>query len=521
MTEKVERDDKITRAVEVAKERAFSRRDFLHKSMLGTAAIGAATFALPILSQRAAGAPLPPDSIDKVYHAGTYGSIQAAIDAAEADAGGLVYVPPGNYVVSGLTLLQNNIWLLGAGAATKIQLQSAPTAPALKIDGAFSNILISDLLFDSQTVGAGTGVDIRNGTKAMIQRCYFQNLNAGVVFATNSDKPVRVLDSFFFGNNIHIISNLTRHLITGNVLENSVNEGLDISSSSQGWVSNNVFLNNNTGATFNPATEANEQNIISNNYFYGNKGGIDLQLAANVVVDGNVIEHTVESAGIFVSGNYAVISNNVIYDTIGLGLPGLWVSAADRTILTGNAVSLSSAEGILLDGGANEGVIQGNLVFNNSKAASGGPYSGIQIWASNNVNVIGNKVFDSDNPQKQQYGIKLASATSNIYIQNNDLRNNLTGPLSLVGTGHIIKRNIGYLTENGKSETISPDGVDQSLFKIPHGLAATPTYALVVPGDSLASSVAAWINALDGTHVHWKYNSAPGGPVALKWYAEV
>ncbi len=74
------------------------------------------------------------------------GAIQAAIDAAEAAGGGMVFLPSGSYLISAFfTMDSPNVTLYGAGASSRIIAATGSGAFVCKTSAA--NIKIKDIAF--------------------------------------------------------------------------------------------------------------------------------------------------------------------------------------------------------------------------------------------------------------------------------------------------------------------------------------------------------------------------------------
>ena len=85
----------------------------------------------------------------------------------------------------------------------------------------------------------------------------------------------------------------------------------------------------------------------------------------------------------------------------------------------------------------------------------------------------------------------------------------------------IIKRNVGYATENSGTATFSGDG-STAQFSIAHGLVSEPSKVQVTPMTEDAAGD--FYVTKDSTNIYVNYLSAPpsgSNNVKLSWYAEV
>jgi len=86
---------------------------------------------------------------------------------------------------------------------------------------------------------------------------------------------------------------------------------------------------------------------------------------------------------------------------------------------------------------------------------------------------------------------------------------------------NIIRRNIGYTTENSCTATFSGDGTTTQ-FSIAHGLVSEPSKVQVTPMTEDAAGD--FYVTKDATNIYVNYLSAPpsgSNNVELSWYAEV
>jgi len=141
--------------------------------------------------------------------------------------------------------------------------------------------------------------------------------------------------------------------------------------------------------------------------------------------------------------------------------------------------------------------------------------SGIVLLDSDYNTIIGCKAFDRQVTKTQQYGLREANTSDYNYIIGNDFRDNLIGGLVKVGTNTVVKRNLGYVTENSGTATIAAGTTSVT---VAHGLAATPTKVLVTPRADIGD---VWVSARDATNITINCDTAPVGDVIVDWYAEV
>ncbi|MGC9445200.1 MAG: right-handed parallel beta-helix repeat-containing protein [Candidatus Methanospirareceae archaeon] len=113
------------------------------------------------------------------------------------------------------------------------------------------------------------------------------------------------------------------------------------------------------------------------------------------------------------------------------------------TSLLGNLAYGNVEPGIWLEN-AQHCVIKGNRVYDNQVATHG--EGGITLYGNVDYCILeGNKCFDTQGTKTQKYGIDIMNANCNDnVILGNDVRSNLTAGIHDVGTGTIIRNNVGY-----------------------------------------------------------------------------
>ena len=172
-------------------------------------------------------ASLSPYNADKTGANDATSAINGAITAADAN-GGTVYLPAGNYKVSGLNVNHSNLILRGSGDNTRLMVSSPDQDYTLKIGGtsAVSNVTVSNLYLRMpadgdgiQLQGTGGGSDITLTNLSMgggADSAQHQAINVGSNFT----------DLTITGNNLSGVSALgwdysasaTRAAVSGNSL---------------------------------------------------------------------------------------------------------------------------------------------------------------------------------------------------------------------------------------------------------------------------------------------------------------
>ena len=172
-------------------------------------------------------------------------------------------------------------------------------------------------------------------------------------------------------------------------------------------------------------------------------------------------------------------------------------------------------------------------VFNNGQSGTG--YNGIHAFGAAadlraEAIIKNNLCYDNQQTQTQEYGIYLSSGCFNCRVEGNDVRNNKVGGIYDYTGANVIKRNIGYLTENSGTATFSGDGSTTDFLIGAHGLAVTDPSKIVVKvtpisADAIAASpCVGYVDPNDNTKIRVKFASAPASGtdnVKIIWKAEV
>lgn len=327
-------------------------------------------------------------------------AIQSAISAAAA-GGGMVFFPPGLYMVHRLTGA-SSVVLQGSGAGNSTIKARQPLADDFISFHTLAGFSIRDLTFDMDNVsisGNQAALGIAFSSKFEVAHCRFINFTKfglGMVACYNfaiQHNRFEFQTALASQNQAINISEFAGECYDGDVSFNEcARSAINISG-------RNMRLCNN----------------VIHDFKFG--GGITTEQAAN-------------------SKQY-IIRDNVIYNGTGTDVnntncPGIenW---GPLSVITGNIIYGNSGAGI--DQGGQKSTVANNIVFNNG--VTGGPgissrYSP-QYNASESV-YVNNVCFDTNGASgTQTYGIQdQSSSLHGIQMANNMLANNKLGPMSIL-----------------------------------------------------------------------------------------
>jgi len=391
-------------------------------------------------------------------------AIQFAINKANDEGGGRVYVKRGEYVINSTINLLSNVVLVGEGVST--HLSTNKDIRVLLADDV-ENIVVSDLFIsgdgDANKTNQ-TAVRLDYGKYAVIERLRIDNMGYDGIEVQAASEAI----------------------VTHNVVSNCKDDGIG----ANGLTGEVIFANNisfNNGYSGIHIDVSSQYVMIANNMAYSNGDyGIECVRTSGTgtkysVMVGNVVKGN-KNGGIRIRGvsgdqaKYWVVSSNVSR----VNGYGISLDSAQYCTVIGNMVTGNNNGGIWIGGDSDDNLIIGNYVVNNSG-------DGIRIPVS--------------------------TAERNIIIQN-VVTGNTGAQLYNAGTNTIIKGNIGYFTEKSGIATLSSGSTRTT---VTHGLSATPTKVLVTP----YGNIKVWVENITSTSFDIVTDASPSQNITVAWYAEV
>lgn len=246
-------------------------------------------------------------------------------------------------------------------------------------------------------------------------------------------------------------------------------------------------------------------------YHPGINLGYDLTTKAlHCVVNGNIVycnsAYTTVN-GISITADHCIVSNNVVHDIDG----SLILVEGDHNIICGNNLHKSrdaaSAGIYMIDASYNN--VYGNTIHDVNAY-------GIAIMTVDGAGCIENWIHGNiiDTVDGDVVGVT-RSTDLNTLIEDNYFRGT---PLTVDnrGTGTILRRNKGYVTEASGTATITSG---QALVNVTHGLSATPTK--ITATGSTADTNALYINTIGSSTFRVNAAGNVGGNRTIYWRAEV
>lgn len=355
--------------------------------------------------------------------------INQALTAANAAGGGTVHIKEGTYDIIDELLVGSFTTVQGDGFSTILRLANSTTVNGIlrNLDntGGNTQIVLRDLAIDGNSTNQSFTppqdiIWLKVVTKSVVENIYIHDcIDSAIVLDSSS----------------------TQHNIVRNNLVDTTNDiGIYVSAAPYNNIYGNIILNTNSYGIRNVNSGAGE-NIYNGNYVYNcGTSGVDGILISNgdgCVVSNNLVLQA-GRYGIFSNSAYVIISGNSVRDS---ARHGILVQSAQRSAVTGNAVSRSSQE-------------------------TSNTYSGIYINSATDVTVVGNRSGDAGSGTRQKYGVEEAGTSDTNVIIGNMLDRNGTGGVLTVGASTQVFGNRGYTTNNviGSLEVSTDLKVDETAY---------------------------------------------------------
>lgn len=314
-------------------------------------------------------------------------SIQAAVDAAGADGGGQVLLPPGMYhTTDAITVSSDDVAIVGSGiGATTMRPANADTGFSCIILDGVSRCLVTGLTIKNYLAPGATevdGVQILGGDHNVIRACSIDSCdNAGVsvgydwvaYFAQST--PEKMIPKASIDGGYHVISD--------NIITNSQDGyGVEIMRGDNIMVSNNIIENTESYAV---RVVGAYDSIINSNIISGCHSGVAFQSYGDAdigvtkftdrsIATGNIIKADFGLQAAHGVTNSSFIGNNIecTLDSLGVGIE-IAYSAGAVALNNSNAIGnitvkdndvTGGAISILVDAPGYGYDIRGNLMSN-------------------------------------------------------------------------------------------------------------------------------------------------------------
>lgn len=360
-------------------------------------------------------------------------AIQSAIDAAVAAGGGAVFLPPGTYRTTGLTLQGSNVTLFGvkgssrvamsAAAGNTLQVGTEKTTPAndCKIEGLVFQPLVPRTSGSEVFAPAFNNLTVRDVKLKGVFRGFYLGSPSGCVDVHMTG--VWAEDFYQFAYLVRVIQGYFYAVEADGLRANTVALQIDGYCEGLNFVGC-LFISNYVGAKTNSYMLLVDNTTVSRpsqfNQFYG---------------------------CYFDFGNYGVVAR----DAYSYSFTDCWFKgqSSDGVLLESTAHEFtfkgcqffnSGANGLYINGSSGH-VVTGNQFINNGTVVGGS--NGIRVAApgggvfSQGIVITSNRIGTSPPPRvsdagpgTQAYGVYIDAGTLSFIVKDNDCRGNASGAVN-------------------------------------------------------------------------------------------
>jgi len=384
--------------------------------------------------------------------------------------------------------------------------------------------------------------DCRNSTNSIVSGCEFNGtrtvgdaVNASrFIFAVSADATTITSKLRAIGNAVSNTVNSPIYIagsdcvIANNIIDTIPSGAIEVDIDSvdvtnltgRRCVINSNIIRGCTGTSIllgTGGTDGCAQCIVSSNVITNGGTGITVSNHSqdNLIV-GNTIDtmtsHGTNTGGTGVSN--CTWSNNSIINTgtVTGSIRGMLFQSGEDHLIIGNFVRKTDTHGIHINGTTSDFSVIGNVIINAGETNSITGQIGISDQSTSTRTFIsGNKCWSEDGIH-QHSGISIGPNTTNALVVNNDVRNNVTGGVSINGsaTTPTVNGNAGHVTENSGTATIT-SGTTSVV--VTHGMAAAPTVddiSVVLAENPTNDPGNIWIDTITATQFTVNCRSDPG-----------
>jgi hypothetical protein len=267
--------------------------------------------------------------------------IQAAIDAAAAAGGGVVYIPAGNYALTtGLTITHVAVSLCGSGMGTVLLPALGITAITIESVSNFSLNIVSNLKIDIDNNDFGESAPFTNGIYiyksgqlAIVENVLIVDIGQGYGIATATHTDV---------------NNVTLQNVRMRASTTATGSGVVLACDAVLMLSCHITMNESTGTCIKFTAGCSKINIIGGECAHGDYGVYALNVTPlSLSINGMRFEHLLKNA-VFIDGfnsTTGLAGNITIQDCYFTGLMDTDAGATPARVLN-PAIYLRQASGV-------------------------------------------------------------------------------------------------------------------------------------------------------------------------------
>ena len=358
-------------------------------------------------------------------------AIQAAIEAAAHNGGGVVWFPIGNYVISSaLTITTGAIMLqgngIGIGNGSTLQLRA--NEDVIRVVNPSFRVIIRDLEISNATgftPSMGWAIKVEDCQQTLIENVYIFNLYNGIGdFGASTVTCHQVhMESLAGPYGFYMTGNSSSN--PANVLD-CVSCHVTSCANAQAYTIDNYA---NTLRLRGCASNANLKGLVTQN-----TSGNSANAPAIIIAQDLEIDHNTSDAVYLNAGSDVQIVNLWISSCAGHGIHTTANFGSQLAILNG-LIEFNGGDGIHLDGGQQIQVSQCNI--------NGNQNNGVFINTSGHVQATQLLVFNNSQASLNNYqGIQITGGTSNVAITHSRV-GAINGASNSQGTNILIQGGSG------------------------------------------------------------------------------
>ena len=311
--------------------------------------------------------------------------------------GGSVYLLEGTYnISSSININKSNVTLMGAGAATVLNLTTNNAIQAFNV----SRIILSQLRIK---YNGNWGCWFNQISYSLLEKLWFEGCSMGIVLSYFNT----ITENFFKNSHFQMVCGIPPAGVIG---ENIIH--------------NNIFT------TANPASEVtsiihSSNNIVIGNLIKGDSNVLGMHLhsssSCNIIVGNRIfdVKDGIEATGFPSTDN--ILNSNIISGLSTTSSKGIRLyDGADRQLISSNFIS-NFGDGIEVEEVHNS-LLVGNILYNNQES---GIDAGGEFWEKDATNNLISSNYIYIDASSDSYGINIPSnPIHNGYSKNNYLVGN-------------------------------------------------------------------------------------------------
>ena len=284
--------------------------------------------------------------------------IQSAINFANSNGGGEVYIPAGTYTFNANINLYSNIYLIGADPNNTI-IDFNSTASQILVDGSVTpqaNVRLENLTIKNSTINGTSALKFNGVSFFQVRNCVFATNdhgggNGGDISVISSSLGLIELCTSTSSNRLCIINLSNNIRVLNNNITTNTGDGIFTASSTEVLIQGNVFDNSKL------ISNSDYTKIIGNSFKNMTTDPIYVTAANYNIIANNSISFTSGTHNaIRIVGESNEVLGNII---IGAWSIGVWLDDGNYNIVAHNRISASTT-GIVIDASCDRSLITSN-----------------------------------------------------------------------------------------------------------------------------------------------------------------